>query len=175
MIMILKVYSGDLGMQSSKFYLTFGNQSMMNIKEKLQKIETAKLKKILLYGGSVGVGILFLFFVVTSTLIGYSVREKCELSQSKYEGDCVEALISHLEDEENSYRERNNAIWALGQIGDERTLPILNKYYTGVIKDREPFDGDISQYELKKAINLAGGGFNMTAFVWRNGVVKVEN
>jgi len=57
----------------------------------------------------------------------------------------------------------------LGQLGDNRTLPVLQSYYTGDIPEREPLDKTISQYELKKAINLTSGGFNMSAIIWRVG------
>ena len=90
------------------------------------------------------------------------------LAQGRYKGDCVDALIAHLEDEDNPYGERNHAIWALGQLGDNKALSVLEKYYTGNIPDKEPWNETISQYELKKAINLTSGGFNITAFVWRN-------
>jgi hypothetical protein len=72
-----------------------------------------------------------------------------------------------LEDENRSFKARNSAIWALGQFGDSRALPVLEKYYTGNIPDREPLNGTISQYELKKAIKLAKGGTNISAFIWR--------
>jgi hypothetical protein len=55
----------------------------------------------------------------------------------------------------------------LGEFGGSRALPVLQKYYTGNIPDREPLDEMISQYELKKAIELASGGPNITAWLWR--------
>jgi hypothetical protein len=58
-------------------------------------------------------------------------------------------------------RHRNSAIWALGQLGDGRALPALERYYMGIIPDREPFDEMISQYELNKALHLAKGGTNI--------------
>jgi hypothetical protein len=131
------------------------------------KINFKNTKDWLFYWAVVGAGFFVLFFLVSSTWIGYSVREKCLLAQGRYGGDCVEALMAHLEDESNPYGERNSAIWALGQLGDVRAVPTLRKYYTGNIPDRESWNGTISQYELKKAIKLAEGSLNVTAFVWR--------
>lgn len=112
--------------------------------------------------------VLFLFvFLITSTWIGLGVRERCKMARQKYGGECVESLILFLNDESNDFRSRNSSIWALGQIGDNRALPILRKYFTGNIPNREPIDKTISQYELKKAINLIESGFNLSAFVWR--------
>jgi len=125
------------------------------------------IKRNILYAAAVGVSVFLLFFVVTCTWIGYEVKDCCQEAQMGYDGDCVEALIALLGDEERGFRERNSAVWALGQLGDSRALPILESYYTGDIPDREPLDGTISQYELKKAINLAGGGVNLTAAFWR--------
>jgi HEAT repeat protein len=76
-------------------------------------------------------------------------------------------LISLLKDENKGFRERNDAVWALGQLGDSRALPVLRKFYTGDIPEVELLDGVISQYELKKAINLTSGGVNISAFIWR--------
>lgn len=78
--------------------------------------------------------------------------KQCDLAQAKYAGDCVAALIQVLEDEENALEQRNYAIWSLGQLKDERAIPILKKFYTGIIPDKEPYDQTLSQYELKKAL-----------------------
>jgi hypothetical protein len=125
------------------------------------------LKAKILYLGAIGFSIGMLFFVVTCTLIGYEVKNVCADARAEYTGDCVEALIAKLNDESSSYRSRNSAIWALGQLGDARALPVLEIYYTGDIPEREPLDESISQHELKKAINLAGGGLNLTVWAWR--------
>ena len=71
--------------------------------------------------------------------------------------------------EDEDFRTRNYAIWSLGQLGDKQALPALEKFYTGNIPEREPYDEGISQYELKKAIALLQGGANVTAVVWRRG------
>ncbi len=125
-------------------------------------------KRIIIYVLAVGVGVFFFLFIITGTSIGTGVNQQCEIAQAKNDGDCVEALIKYLDDEGNSFRDRNSAIWALGQLGDERALQALNKYYTGNIPEREPLDEGLSQYELKKAIKLCEGGFNISALIWRS-------
>ena len=118
-----------------------------------------------------GLTLLFvLFFTATSFIIGRDVKRLCLEAKRDYSGDCVEALITQLNDENQDFRARNHAVWALGQLGDSRALPTLQKYYTGNIPNREPLDGVISQYELKKAINLTSGGVNLTAVFWRHGI-----
>lgn len=117
----------------------------------------------------IGLGILlFLFvFLITCTWIGYGVRERCQEAQTKYEGECVEALIETLNDEANPFAERNSAVWALGQLGDEVALDTLKNHYTGIPEGREPWNEVLSQYELSKAIKLIESEFNISAWVWR--------
>ncbi|MFZ2664418.1 MAG: HEAT repeat domain-containing protein [Patescibacteria group bacterium] len=125
------------------------------------------IKQNLFYITAIGASIFFLLFFIGCSWIGYEVKNQCQNARRAYGSDCVESLILLLKDERKGFRERNNAIWALGQLGDNRALPILQSYYTGNIPQREPLDGTISQYELKKAINLTSGGTNISAFIWR--------
>ncbi len=128
------------------------------------------IKEKLFYLVAIGLSIFLLFFFIGSVWIGHEAKNLCQQAQWQYGGDCVEALIAQLDDEHQGFRNRNHAIWALGQMGDDRALPVLEKYYTGDIPDREPLDETISQYELKKAINLASGGTNITVSIWRWGI-----
>ena len=126
------------------------------------------IKNIVLY--VIGIGIIFflLTFFVSAILIGDGVKNRCKIAQEKYEGDCVDVLMKLIEDETIDYREKNSAVWALGQLGDKRALPFLQKYYTGYDdKNRTKRDKTLSQYELYKAIKLLKGGFNSAAFIWR--------
>ena len=138
----------------------------MNKAKQIFGFNQEKLKQWLLYWLVLGMGFVILVFLITSTWIGIDIKERCLAAQGKYEGDCVESLIQVVDDEQNSFRERNSAVWALGQLGDERAKAVLEKHYTGKIPKRESFDGVLSQYELKKAINLIDG-FNITKFIWR--------
>ena len=122
-----------------------------------------------LIGYVIGVGILLFVFVVliTFTQIGYDVKKRCEFAQGEYGGECVDALMRQIADESTDYG-KNDAIWAIGQLGDKRAVSFLKKYDTGEkLPDREPWNNGISQYELRKAIKLLENGFNASAFVWR--------
>ena len=105
-----------------------------------------KLQQWFLYWLVLGVGFIILVFLITSTWIGVDVQGRCQTAQGRYKGDCVEALIQVVDNNTNSFRDRNYAIWALGQIGDHRAKTILEKYYTGKIPPREPYDAGLSQY-----------------------------
>lgn len=133
-------------------------------------LKKKKLIQPILFFGAVGVGIILLIIVIAAIWIGSEVKTQCQNAKREYVGDCTEALVQLLQDESQGYRARNDAIWALGQLGDRRALPVLESYYTGNIPPQESLDQTISQYELRKAVNLTSGGLNMIAVFWRYGM-----
>lgn len=125
----------------------------------------AKLtKKVLVGSACVLAFFLLVFHVAVSLWIGSGVRDATAIALQQYEGDRVDALIQYVEAPTHTLRERNHAVWALGQLGDSRALPTVQRYYTG-----EPCDhsSEVCQRELGKAKELLEGGLNITAFVWR--------
>jgi len=89
-------------------------------------------------------------------MIQADVEERSQLAQQLFprSGDDVAALIAHVQSEQRSLRERNLAVWALGQLRDPRALPVLEAAYTG-----EPCNHDLflCQRELSKAMGLCRG------------------
>jgi HEAT repeat protein len=77
-------------------------------------------------------------------------------------------LIALIESENASYREKNRAIWALGQIGDRRALPLLQRLDTDEIQEK-PYNPDqyIVQYSVEKAIRQINGSFSLTRWMYR--------
>jgi len=118
--------------------------------------------RILIYLLSIFVTIFLIFFVSTSIYIGSHVNIQCN-----FQSNCTDYLISKLNDESSSFKEKNSAIWALGQIGNKNSLETLKSYYTGNIPSKEPLDKTISQYELKKAISLIEKQNNLAGFIWK--------
>ena len=104
-------------------------------------------------------------YVLISLRVGVSVHAISALATREHPGDRVEALIQYVEDPRHSLRDRNRAVWALGQLGDRRALPVLHRHYTGGPCDH---DAVLCQRELSKAIELADGGMNISALVWRH-------
>ena len=122
------------------------------------------IKKALVYGTLSCLAFLMLAFVIICFSIRSGVKEISAEAIQQHPGEKVEALITYVDSGSNSLRQRNRAIWALGQIGDERALLTLEKSYTG-----QPCDHDnlLCQGELQKAIKLCKGGLNATAWLPR--------
>lgn len=108
-------------------------------------------------------------FIAVSLMIGSDVRAAEKAALREHPGDPVAALIAYADTTEHGLRERNRAVWALGQLGSPRALPVLEKYFTGGPCHRER---ELCQRELSKAIELCRGGMNATAIVWRPGSLR---
>jgi HEAT repeat protein len=128
-------------------------------------MKTSTIRKVALWTVGLALCVAIAAFVFISTRIGADVRSASQLAMAEYGGDRVEALMRYAEDSGHSLRERNRAIWALGQLGDRRALPVLRSHYSGGPCDHA---AALCQRELDKAIELADGGFNATALVWRH-------
>jgi hypothetical protein len=107
---------------------------------------------------------LFVMFSMASLMIGLGVRGFSSAAERQFPGDRAGALISMVGCESCSLRDRNHAVWALGQLAEARALDVLEKYYTGKPCDHEHF---ICQYELEKALALVRSGRNPSSFLWR--------
>jgi hypothetical protein len=120
-----------------------------------------KFTQVLAYLAILGLSLFVMLFVVSSTWIGYTVKNMCLAAEDAYGGDCVEALSTQLRDESLDYGTRNTTTWALGEIGDQRALPCW-RISSPVGFCENPGRGELSQYELQKAIRLIKSGFNLT-------------
>ena len=74
---------------------------------------------------------LFAFVTVAEVMIGSGVRSFSRAAQAQFPGKRVEALIAMVDCESCDMRDRNHAVWALGQLDDPRALAVLEKYHTG--------------------------------------------
>ena len=124
----------------------------------------AIVKKVLIYGTSICFTFLFIVYIWGCFDIRSSVREISAQAIEQYPGDRIEALITYVDSENKSLRQRNRAVWALGQIGDKRALPVLTASYTGGPCDH---DSRLCQGELQKAIKKCKSSFNATAWLPR--------
>jgi hypothetical protein len=112
--------------------------------------------------------------LVLSLSIELNVKRCCEMAIRAYPGDKANALMMFVRSDEfgydaHRYRANNHAVWALGQLGDQRALPFLRNLLTGQPCDHET---NLCQGEIREAIQkLERRGFNLPKFLWR-GVVN---
>ncbi len=124
----------------------------------------ANLKQALGYGLLICFTLLFAAFVCICFSIRSSVKEISAQAVQEYPGDRIEALITYVDSKNHSLKQRNRAVWALGQIGDERALATLEKFWTGKPCDHS---STLCQREVGKAIKACKGSFNATAWLPR--------
>ena len=106
-------------------------------------------------------------FLVALHIIGSDVRATCREATDEFGGDCVSGLISYVQSGHHSFRERNQAIWALGEIGDPRALPALRELLDGdLIGTPCDVSTGICRYSVEKAISLCEG-INVLRWMWR--------
>jgi hypothetical protein len=103
-------------------------------------------------------------FVGTAWAIGSGVHAATEAAVHDQPGDRVLALMAYVESPQHPLRTRNRAVWALGQLGDPRALPVLEEQFTGGECDHDRL---LCQHELRKAIRLCRGAKNISAWLWR--------
>jgi len=112
------------------------------------------IRKIVLTLLIVFVSALIITYSGIRIWIGSDLDEIIEKATELYEGDTIEALISYLESDDHSLVEKNNAIWALGKLADERALPALNDLVVG---DECSHSEYVCQRTLSTSINTIKG------------------
>ena len=118
------------------------------------------LKKALIYGLLSFVVVCLIGFVSICFSIRSAVKQMSAEAVKEFPGDRVQALMAYAGSENYTLKKRNRAVWALGQIGDSRALPILESFYTGGPCDHKKI---LCQRELSKAIYGCKGGLNLTS------------
>jgi hypothetical protein len=96
-------------------------------------------------------------------IIGSHLRSFSRKAQSQFPGTRVEALIALVQCQSCDRRDRNHAVWALGQLDDQRALPVLESCYAG--NHGEPLDREMLQIALR---HLRHRDWNRSeGFLWR--------
>jgi hypothetical protein len=109
-------------------------------------------------------------FVAVCLVIGRQVDAAVTRAQKAHPVDGVSALILVVESRDTPVPERNRAIWALGQLGARAALPVLRSLSGS---DECSHGTAVCQREVRKAIALCEGRFNVGALVWRHGRLAV--
>jgi hypothetical protein len=124
----------------------------------------AAVGKALGYAFLICFALLLLGYLCICFSIRTSVKKISSQAMKEHPGDRIEALMAYVESETHSLRQRNRAVWALGQIGNARALPTLEKYRTGQSCNH---DTTLCQREVVRAIEACNGAFNATAWLSR--------
>lgn len=131
----------------------------MTDKENISTKKRWNIKKIFAFGIPIALVMVGIILYLLFWSFYLSVKDISKIAQAEFGGDCVEALLKYAESDKHTFKERNNAIWAIEQFGDERALPILQKMYTGKLCERPcRTDKYICQYGLEKAIRFSKDG-----------------
>jgi HEAT repeat protein len=133
------------------------------------ELKSRHLRRLAILACGSVLALLLAGVVAISLVIGADVRAASRAAVEEHGGEAVEALMACVDDPNHSLTQRNRAIWALGQLGDPRALPVLLKHYSGQACDHPH---GLCQRELRKAIKLTKGGVNITALIWRPASIK---
>ncbi len=107
-------------------------------------------RKFLAWGAGIAIGLAVLGLAAIFLSINVGVGNQKQRARSRFPGrDPSQALIEMVDCEKCGMQDRNRAVWTLGQIREERALPILHKHFYDGPCDHSKF---ICQHELRKAL-----------------------
>ena len=114
-----------------------------------------------------GVGLLMLPVLV---LAGIIVQIRSGLQRfsddavARFPGGRAQALMQVVDCDTCRLEDRNNAVWALGQMAEEPAISVLRKYFDG-----QPcaHTTRLCQYELRKAIRMVETRQKRAGPVWQ--------
>ena len=114
-----------------------------------------------------GAGLLALLMMI---LVGIVVSIRSGLQRfsdhaiAQFPGERAEALMQVVDCDACSLEDRNHAVWALGQMVEERAISVLRKHFDG-----RPCQHTtrLCQYELRKAIRMIETRHERAGPVWR--------
>lgn len=115
----------------------------------------------------VGASLAALFLLLMAGVI-VSIRSGLQRfsddAVARFPGDRVDALVQMVECGACALKDRNHAVWALGQMAEERAILVLRKHFDG-----RPCTHTtrLCQYELRKAIRMIETRNERNGPVWR--------
>ena len=112
--------------------------------------------KVVLIGVLICGGLMGAVYASLYGWIQWDAHQKAAAIRTEYPqaGDEVAAVILRMQSTECTMAQRNEAVWILGRLADEKALGALEAEYTG-----KPCDHNrcLCQHELEKAIRRCGG------------------
>ncbi|MBN2096794.1 hypothetical protein JW752_05395 [Candidatus Peregrinibacteria bacterium] len=84
-----------------------------------------RFKRLIIFG-IVALAVFLIFFAFSLRGIYTGVKEICDEYQGRFGGEsCAQSLMMSIDSIETSVQEKNDALWALSQLGREESLPFL--------------------------------------------------
>jgi len=106
-------------------------------------------------------------FIYSFFVIYKDVKVVCLKAQNEYQEDFVSSLIKYIQEDKNSFRTRNSAIWALGQLADKEALPFLYELDNSLpAQEKCSYNEYLCKYEVEKAIRWCEQG-NITNWMYQ--------
>lgn len=128
--------------------------------KRTKKIFLISFFAVLIFGITV---IIYSFWVIYQ-----DTKTLCLKAQEEYKENCVNSLIKLVQSENKTFKEKNSAIWALGQMADKKALPFLYELDKSLPEQEKcGFDDYLCKYEVQKAIKWCERG-NVTNWMYRN-------
>lgn len=127
-------------------------------------MKNKKLVLIIIIGVTFTSSIIYSFYSIYQSVFEISMKAK-----NNFGFDTVDSLVALVKSDKYSYYEKNQAIWALGQIGDKRALPTLSKLDTDEIQQK-PWNSKkyIVQYTVEKSIKQINSSFIATRWMYKS-------
>lgn len=126
-----------------------------------------RIKKIIFRVLTLSAVFGLVLFVCGFWVIYKDVKTMCIRVKGIYQDNCVNSLMMYLQSGTGTNREKNSAVWALGQLADKNALPFLYEL-NKTLPEREKcaYDKYLCKYEAQKAIKWCERG-NITSWMYR--------
>lgn len=109
-----------------------------------------------------------LIFFYSLFVIYKGVKMACLKAKTENQEECVDSLIKVVKSADKIFREKNSAIWTLGQLAETKALPFLYELDDFLPKqERCDYDEFLCKYEVQKAIKWCEKG-NVASWMYRN-------
>ena len=133
-----------------------------------QSHKRQKWKRVIIIGAFVMALTFIICTSISFRLIYKGVMAACINANREHAGNCSQSLIAYIKSDQQTFENKNKALWALGQLANKEALPFL-KELESEISLEHPCDRGIQLcgLEVKKAIQWCSSG-NLTSWMYRN-------
>ncbi len=119
-------------------------------------------------------GIIVAILIIGTSILEYSMYSSAKAitteAKSEFKSDSIQSLINYINSPNHTLKEKNSAVWALGQFADKKAVPFLTKLseeLTGSDGEELSHNKYICRYEVDKALRWCKEG-NILKFMYSN-------